>query len=132
MVTALDPSPVLASRREALNHLDALREAVAGFLDRPTAAGLGEVTSSTQAFVQFEADEVLPEAAASELTLDQVQALAAGHELLGSRLNLLAWAVPGSAEAQTQVHQLRHDLLSHIDRYQALRLPRGRLISPAD
>src|SRR5690349_774327 len=124
-MTALDPTPVLSSRREALDRLDHLREAVAEFLDRPTSAGLSSLTSSVQRFVQFESDEVLTDAALSDFSLEQVDELGTGHAALASQVNLLSWAVPGSAEAQTQALQLRHEVLGHIERYHALRLPRG-------
>ena len=127
-MTALDPSPVLASRREALDRLDHLREQVAEFLDRPTSAGLGSLTATVQSFVQFESDEVLTASALRDFALDQVDQLAAGHSSLSSQVNLLSWAVPGSADAQTQAHQLRHEVLAHIERYHALRLPRGSVI----
>lgn len=129
-MTALDPTPVLTGRREALDRLDHLREVVAEFLDRPTSAGLGSLTATVQGFVQFEADEVLTDDTLLEFGLQQVDELGTGHAALSSQVNLLSWAVPGSAEAQTQAHQLRHEVLAHIERYHALRLPRGTVISP--
>ena len=127
-MTALDPSPVLTRRREALDRLDHLREVVAQFLDRPTSAGLGSLTADVQGFVQFEADEVLTDDALTDFSLEQVDELGTGHTALASQVNLLSWAVPGSAEAQTRAHQLRHEVLAHIERYHALRLPRGTII----
>jgi hypothetical protein len=128
-MTALDTSTVVAGRRDALDRLDRLREQIAGFLDHPTAAGLSRLTSTVQEFVQFESADVLGGAALDELSLDQVEGLANGHHALASHVNLLSWAVPGSADAQTGVHQLRHEVLAHIARYHALRLPRGTIIS---
>jgi hypothetical protein len=127
-MTALDPSPVLTCRREALDRLDHLREAAAEFLDRPTSSGLASLTATLQGFVQFETDEVLTADALADFSLEQVDQLGRGHSALSSQVNLLSWAVPGSADAQTQVHQLRHEVLAHIDRYHALRLPRGTVI----
>ena len=127
-MTAVDPSPVLTCRREALDRLDHLREAVAGFLDHPTSAGLGSLTATLQGFVQFESDEVLTGDALTDFSLEQVDELGTGHSALSSQVNLLSWAVPGSAGAQAQVHELRHEVLAHIDRYRSLRLPRGTVI----
>jgi hypothetical protein len=128
-MTALDATPVLTSRREALERLDHLRETVAEFLDRPTSAGLGSLTEAVQGFVRFEADEVLTADILVDFPVEQVDELATGHGLLASQVNLLSWAVPGSAAAQTQAHQLRHEVLVHIERYHSLRLPRGTIIS---
>jgi hypothetical protein len=127
-MTALDSSPVLTCRREALDRLDQLREQVADFLDRPTSDGLAALTATLQGFVQFESDEVLTEGAMADFPLDHVDGLGAGHAVLSSQVNLLSWAVPGSADAQTRAHQLRHEVLAHIERYHALRLPRGSII----
>jgi len=128
-MTALDPSPVLSSRRIALDQLDDLREQVARFLDRPSAEGLRSLTNRAKQFLRFEADEIVPEVASSGLPEDRALAVLDGHAALAARLNRLSWVVPGSAEVQTEVLQLRHDLLAQIDTYNDLKLPRGALIS---
>jgi len=127
-MTALDPSPVLSSRRTALDQLDDLRERLARFLDRPSAEGLRSLTTRTKQFLRFEADEIVPEVTSAGFPEERALAVLDGHATLAARLNKLSWAVPGSAEVQTEVLQLRHDLLSQIDRYNDLRLPRGSLI----
>jgi hypothetical protein len=128
-MSAVDPVSVLPSRRDALDQLDALRERLAEFLDQPTSEGLRDLTNAVQTFVRFEAEEVLDAAVLADLPIERVDALAVGHDELSARANLLSWAVPGSAEAQTGAHRLRHEVLAQIDRYQALRLPRGALIA---
>jgi hypothetical protein len=127
-MTALDPSPVLSTRRPALDQLDELRELVARFLDRPSAEGLRELTSRAKSFLRFEADEVVPEVAASGFPEERAMAVLDGHAALAARLNKLSWAVPGSSDVQVEVHGLRHDLLAQITLYNELRLPRGALI----
>ena len=104
---------------------------MADFLDRPSADGFHAMTAGVQAFVQFETDEVLTEEALAGLGVERTDGLAAGHAELAARLNLLRWAVPGTAEAQNAAHMLRHELLAQTERYQALRLPRGALINGA-
>jgi hypothetical protein len=131
-MTALDPNPVLPSRRQALDLLESLREQLADFLDRPSTDGLSGLTAALQSFVLFETTSVLTEEVLDEFAIERVDALAAGHDALAERVNLLCWALPGSSEAQTAAHQLRHEVLSQIDRYQSLRLPRGALISGSD
>jgi hypothetical protein len=120
-MTAVDPTPTATGRRLALDRLAELREDVADFLDRPSTDGLRQMTDAVQAFVQFEADQVLPQWGSVELEV--------GHDALAGRLNRLCWAQPGG-EVQTEAHLLRHEVLAQLDRYQALRMPRGAIISP--
>ena len=82
-----------------------------------------------QGFVHFESEHVLTEASLTDLGVERFDELALGHDALASRLNLLAWVVPGSGDAQAAVHQLRHELLVQVERYQALRLPRGTILN---
>jgi hypothetical protein len=127
-MTALDPSPVLTSRRGALDQLDDLRERVAVFIDRPTAEGLRLLTLGAKDFLRYEIDEVLPEVLTARFPEDRIEALTEGHEALAARLNRLAWAAAGTVELQTEALQFRHELISHADLYNDLRLPRGALI----
>ena len=78
-MTALDPSPVLTSRRGALDQLDDLRERVAVFIDRPTAEGLRLLTLGAKDFLRYEVEEVLP------------QVLTAGPALILSAPGLKSW-----------------------------------------
>jgi hypothetical protein len=128
-MTALDPTPVLTSRRDALSHLDDLRELVGRFLDRPSAEGLRLVSTGTLQLLRFETDEVFPELATMTFPQDRIDAILEGHDRLVERLNRLSWVVPGSAEVQTEALHLRHELLAHIATYNDLRLPRGSLIN---
>jgi hypothetical protein len=127
-MTALDPSPVLTSRRGALDQLDDLRERVARLIDRPTAEGLRLLTLGAKDFLRYEIDEVLPEVLTAGFTEDRIDALTAGHQALAARLNGLAWAAAGTVELQTEALKFRHELLAHVDLYNDLRLPRGSLI----
>jgi hypothetical protein len=127
-MTALDPTPVFASRRDALDQLDALREAVAAFLDQPTGEGLRLLVTETQAFVRREADELLPDVLAAGFLGERYDQLTAGHDAVAAELNRLSWAETGTAELHARAHRLRHELIAQADRYLALRLPRGALI----
>ena len=127
-MTALDPSPVLASRRGALDQLDDLRERVGQFLDHPTSDGLRMISVTAKDFLHYEEDEVLPEASTAGYPDARIEALVQGHEALVARLNRLAWAAAGTSELQTEAHRFRHELLAHVDLYNDLRLPRGSLI----
>ena len=127
-MTALDPSPVLTSRRGALEQLDDLRERVATFIDRPTAEGLRLLTLGAKDFLRYEADEVLPEVLTTGFPEDRIEALTSSREALAGRLNRLAWAAAGTVELQREALQFRHEVLSHADLYTDLRLPRGSLI----
>lgn len=120
-MTTVDPIPTTSVRRLALEGLEELREIAAEFLDQPSTDGFRLLSDAVQAFVQFEAEEVL-------VSLDEVP-LAVGHDALTARLNRLRWAQPGG-EVQTEAHLLRHEVLSQADRYRALRLPRGAVITP--
>ena len=113
-MTALDPAPILRSRRGALELLDDLREQVAEFLDHPSADRLRTMTNGAQQFLRFEADEVLPELADADFPVERVTALAQGHDALSARLNRISWAVPGTSEVQNEAHHLRHELLAQV------------------
>ncbi len=126
-MTGFDPSPVVTSRRDVLEQLDDLRERVARFLDHPSAEGFHLLSEGAQQFLRFEAEEVLPDVRRSDVPHDRVDALVDGHEALGARLDRMTWAVPGSSDIQSEAHRLRHELLAQVDRYNALRLPRGSL-----
>ena len=127
-MTALDPSPVLASRRGALDQLDDLRERVGQFLDHPTSEGLRLISVAAKEFLHYEAEEVLPEALTAGFPESRVDALVQGHDTLAARLNRLAWAEVGTSELQTEAHRFRHELLAQVKLYDDLRLPRGALI----
>ena len=128
-MTALDPTPVLTIRREALDRLDVVRERIGRFLDHPTSHGLSGVSEAVTDFVRFEAQEILAPVDRTGDRPRQLEPVRYGHDALVAGLNRLAWTQPGSAEIQVEVHRLRHELLAQADRYLSLRLPRGSLIS---
>jgi len=98
------------------------------FIDRPTAEGLRLLTLGAKDFLRYEVEEVLPQVLTAGFPAHRVDALTDGHDALAARLNRLAWAEAGTVELQTEALQFRHELLSHADLYNDLRLPRGALI----
>ena len=119
----------LTSRRRALAHLDHVRELVASYLEHPSNEGFRAMTSDVRRFLRFEVDDVFSEVARGGFPAEVVEGLAQGHCDLITRVNRLAWHVPGSAELHLEAHDLRRELLHQIERYTRLRLPRGAVVT---